>query len=86
MELPAIRAAAEALTIGIGMSGITASAAQAERARNSTTVVSRAADPYAEHIADASRRFSIPAAWIRAVMRVEAPTIRARCRRRAPSA
>ena len=45
------------------MSGIAASAAQAERARNSTTVVSRAADPYAEHIADASRRFSIPAAW-----------------------
>lgn len=67
----AIRAAAAALTIGIGMSGIAASAAQAERARNSTTVVSRTADPYAEHIADASRRFSIPAAWIRAVMRVE---------------
>ena len=30
-----------------------------------------ATDPYASHIAEASRRFGIPAAWIRAVMRVE---------------
>lgn len=29
------------------------------------------ADPYAHHIADAARRFGIPEAWIRAVMRVE---------------
>lgn len=29
------------------------------------------ADPYAGHIADASRRFGIPEGWIRAVMRVE---------------
>jgi len=29
------------------------------------------ADPYAAHIAEASQRFGIPAAWIRAVMRVE---------------
>ncbi len=28
-------------------------------------------DPYAGHIADAARRFGIPDAWIRAVMRVE---------------
>ena len=28
-------------------------------------------DPYAGHIAEASRRFGIPAAWIRAVMRAE---------------
>jgi hypothetical protein len=28
-------------------------------------------DPYAGHIADAARRFGIPEAWIRAVMRVE---------------
>ncbi|MBP2277037.1 lytic transglycosylase domain-containing protein [Sphingomonas sp. PL20] len=28
-------------------------------------------DPYAAHIAEAARRFGIPAAWIRAVMRVE---------------
>ncbi len=29
------------------------------------------ADPYADFVADASQRFGIPAAWIRAVMRVE---------------
>lgn len=28
-------------------------------------------DPYAGHIANAARRFGIPEAWIRAVMRVE---------------
>ena len=28
-------------------------------------------DPYADHIAEASRRFGIPIAWIRAVMRAE---------------
>lgn len=30
-----------------------------------------ASDPYAEFVAEASQRFNIPAAWIRAVMRVE---------------
>lgn len=29
------------------------------------------ADPYAAHIAEASRRFGVPVAWIRAVMRAE---------------
>lgn len=29
------------------------------------------ADPYAAHVAEASRRFGVPAAWIRAVMRAE---------------
>lgn len=28
-------------------------------------------DPYADHIAEASRRFGVPIAWIRAVMRAE---------------
>lgn len=28
-------------------------------------------DPYADHIADAARRFGLPASWIRAVMRAE---------------
>lgn len=28
-------------------------------------------DPYADHIAEASRRFGVPAAWIRAVIRAE---------------
>jgi hypothetical protein len=30
-----------------------------------------ASDPYAPHVAEAARRFGIPAAWIRAVMHVE---------------
>ena len=30
-----------------------------------------ASDPYAAHVAEASQRFGIPAAWIRAIMRVE---------------
>ncbi|MBY6243767.1 lytic transglycosylase domain-containing protein [Methylosinus sp. Sm6] len=29
------------------------------------------ADPYAVHVAEAARRFGIPAAWIRAVMKIE---------------
>jgi soluble lytic murein transglycosylase-like protein len=28
-------------------------------------------DPYGDHIAEASRRFGVPIAWIRAVMRAE---------------
>lgn len=28
-------------------------------------------DPYADHIADAARRFGLPASWIRAIMRAE---------------
>ena len=30
-----------------------------------------ASDPYAELIAEAAQRFAIPAAWIRAIMRIE---------------
>jgi hypothetical protein len=30
-----------------------------------------ASDPYAVHVAEASQRFGIPAAWLRAVMRIE---------------
>ncbi|MDR3493868.1 MAG: lytic transglycosylase domain-containing protein [Ancalomicrobiaceae bacterium] len=33
--------------------------------------IQAASDPYAGHIAEAARRFGIPAAWIRAVMRIE---------------
>ncbi|MFG1393805.1 lytic transglycosylase domain-containing protein [Xanthobacter agilis] len=40
--------------------------AQPEQVQRQTTV-----DPYAAHIAEAAQRFGIPAAWIRAVMRVE---------------
>ncbi|MFG1372970.1 lytic transglycosylase domain-containing protein [Xanthobacter oligotrophicus] len=40
--------------------------AQSERVQRQSQ-----ADPYAAHIAEAAQRFGIPAAWIRAVMRVE---------------
>lgn len=40
--------------------------AQSERVQRQSQ-----ADPYATHIVEASQRFGIPAAWIRAVMRVE---------------
>jgi hypothetical protein len=40
-------------------------------AQAAATVVQAANDPYAAPVADAARRFDIPAAWIRAVMRAE---------------
>ena len=36
-----------------------------------STVEQAASDPYAAHIAEAAQRFTIPAAWLRAIMRVE---------------
>ncbi|MEH3117257.1 MAG: lytic transglycosylase domain-containing protein [Methylorubrum populi] len=40
-------------------------------AQTSRPVRATPVDPYAGHIAEASRRFGIPAAWIRAIMRAE---------------
>jgi soluble lytic murein transglycosylase-like protein len=65
------RAATAALVIGIAMIEASTSAAQAEQARSTASVASQRTDPYADHIADAAQRFSVPATWIRAVMRVE---------------
>ena len=45
--------------------------AEAEQAGTEASVVSQRSDPYADHIADAAQRFSVPALWIRAVMRFE---------------
>lgn len=45
--------------------------AVAAHAQAISTVVQAASDPYAAHIAEAVQRFAIPAAWIRAIMRVE---------------
>jgi soluble lytic murein transglycosylase-like protein len=67
----AFRAAVAALVIGIVMIEAGASAAQAEQARSTASVASQRPDPFADHIAKAAQRFSVPAAWIRAVMRVE---------------
>ncbi|WP_413993295.1 lytic transglycosylase domain-containing protein [Labrys okinawensis] len=45
---------------------ITPAVAQAD-----TAVAAIQADPYAAHVAEASKRFGVPSAWIRAVMRQE---------------
>lgn len=56
-----------ALSIGLPAAGPMSVLAQAE----STIAPPGRLDAYATDIAEASRRFGIPAAWIRAVMRVE---------------
>lgn len=43
----------------------------AVRAQPAVAVVQTASEPYAALIAEAAQRFAIPAAWIRAIMRVE---------------
>jgi hypothetical protein len=53
---------------GGSISAVCAASAQAQSAPIATV---NPADPYAADIAEASRRFSIPESWIRAVMRVE---------------
>ncbi len=47
------------------------SAAQILSAPPITTAASQPSDPYAQYVAEASRRFGIPDRWIRAVMQVE---------------
>lgn len=59
--------AAVAMLVGIA----TAAPILPASAQTSRPVRAIPVDPYAEHIAEASRRFGIPAAWIRAVMRAE---------------
>lgn len=50
---------------------VTAPTVFAEDRAKRTFIASQASDPFAEHITDAARRFTVPAAWIRAVMRQE---------------
>lgn len=52
--------------LAIAMSSTTIAHAQQASAEHSLS-----ADPYAADVADAARRFGVPEAWIRAVMRVE---------------
>lgn len=59
--------AAVAMLVGIA----TAAPILPASAQTSRPVRAIPVDPYAGHIAEASRRFGIPAAWIRAVMRAE---------------
>lgn len=56
------------LLAGVTAAGIPAIAAHAQAAPPAMQVMS---DPYAAFIVEAARRFGIPAAWIRAVMRIE---------------
>ncbi|MEH3116646.1 MAG: lytic transglycosylase domain-containing protein [Methylorubrum populi] len=58
---------ATALLTGIAVGAPTLPAG----AQTSRSVRAIPVDPYAGHIAEASRRFGIPVAWIRAVMRAE---------------
>jgi soluble lytic murein transglycosylase-like protein len=57
-----------AIVLAMTGGSISAVCAQAQSAPIATV---NPADPYAADIAEASRRFSIPESWIRAVMRVE---------------
>ncbi|RAH96358.1 lytic transglycosylase [Acuticoccus sediminis] len=63
-----VRHAALLLLSGLALAMPLAARAQTQDAPAGRTT---AADPYASHIAEAARRFGIPEAWIRAVMRVE---------------
>lgn len=71
MRRSASRAAVAALVFGIAINIAGPAVVHAEHARNMASVQSQADYAYADHIADASRRFNIPATWIRSVMRVE---------------
>ena len=55
------------------LAGVTALSmpAVAVRAQAAPTALQAAGDPYAALIAEAAQRFGIPAAWIRAIMRIE---------------
>ncbi|MBN9074709.1 MAG: lytic transglycosylase domain-containing protein [Rhizobiales bacterium] len=55
------------------LSGLTLASAMPAITMAQDLAVVRASprDPYADHIAEASRRFGVPEAWIRAVMRAE---------------
>jgi hypothetical protein len=66
-----LRVAAAALAIGTMMTDAGISSTRAEQAGTVMGVLPRRSDPYADHIADAAQRFSVPALWIRVVMRFE---------------
>ena len=54
--------------MGVPMATVSASPAHAQ---NGSAIAANPADPFAAYITEAARRFSIPASWIRAVMRAE---------------
>lgn len=67
-QFPTVRRTAFLLLSGL-LSGLSSTVPAA--AQDASEERASPSDPYAGHIADAARRFGIPEAWIRAVMRVE---------------
>jgi hypothetical protein len=67
-RFPTVRRTAFLLLSGL-LSGLSSTVPAA--AQDASVERAPPRDPYAGHIADAARRFGIPEAWIRAVMRVE---------------
>lgn len=60
-----------ALVVSVISGPLATASASPAHAQSAPATVANPADPYAVHIAEAARRFSIPVSWIRAVMRVE---------------
>lgn len=59
------------IALAITGGAISAVFAASGNARSAPMAATTLADPYAMHITEASRRFGVPEAWIRAVIRVE---------------
>src|SRR6516164_4455943 len=60
-----------AIAVNVTVGSISAVYAASAQAQSAPMATANLADPYAADIAEASRRFGIPARWIRTVMRVE---------------
>ena len=60
-----------AIVLAMTGGSISAASAASVKTESAPVVATNPVNPYAGHIAEASRRFGIPESWIRAVMRVE---------------
>jgi soluble lytic murein transglycosylase-like protein len=60
-----------AIVLAMTYGSISAVSAASVKTQSAPTAAINPVNPYAGHIAEASRRFGIPESWIRAVMRVE---------------
>jgi soluble lytic murein transglycosylase-like protein len=60
-----------AIVLAMTGGSISAVSAASVKTQSAPTAATNPVNPYAGHIAEASRRFGIPESWIRAVMRVE---------------
>ena len=66
-----VKAIITAIAVTVTGGSISAFCAASAKAQSAPIATVNPADPYAADIAEASRRFSIPESWIRAVIRVE---------------